>query len=136
MSFDWLPDTINWFLEVNGPLWIILGWALKLFRDKTGVEVDEQHKTALHAALGNGVRAALAFFKILPGQPVPVAKVTAFAASYALQYNAEDVKHFDLDTAALEKLASSHLPSVNPETAPTPEAMGPTPAGPIKTAAA
>ena len=53
--------TVNLILGILAPiLTALIGWAAAAINRKTGIDVEEKHRLALHSAIMTGVRLALA----------------------------------------------------------------------------
>lgn len=69
---------------------------------KWRLDINEKHKQALHNALMNGIRSALA-------QDISLRKADVFAVDYAKRTTPDAIKHFKVTDGVLRDIASSYV---------------------------
>lgn len=83
----------------------ILGYALKILRDKTGIDIDAKHRDTIQSALTNGAGLVIARAgDHMSGLKVDVKnEVIADAVNYVLRSAPDAIKHFGLTPGDLRK---------------------------------
>lgn len=98
-------------LEVFGlGLSAVIGWAAVRIGRKTGLEIEEKHRLALHTALMTAARLALA--KQLTG-----AAAIELALDYAKRSVPDAIRKLNPPQAVIESLAKSKIEAVKAEPA-------------------
>lgn len=88
-----------------------VGYAVKLLRDKTGIDVEARHREALQSALSNGARKVLA--KVVPektGIKIEVGNQTiADGVEYVLKSVPDALNYLGLSKEDVKRMLEPHL---------------------------
>lgn len=97
-----------------------LTWAAVKFRAKTGLEIEERHRWALHGAIMSGVEAATAKL----GKGVPLADIAEAAVKHAQASVPDAINALRPGAGVLVNIALAKAEALLAAKAPTPPAAG------------
>lgn len=98
----------------GGLLLLIINKVAGFIKEKFSIDIEEQHRLALHSALLTGVRKALQALGWVPGDPVP-AGIAATAVSYAHKSVPDAIANLHPTEAVLTDLAESKVATATAE---------------------
>lgn len=98
----------------GGLLLLIINKLAGFIKEKFSIDIEEQHRLALHSALLTGVRKALQALGWAPGDPVPAGIATA-AVSYAHKSVPDAIANLHPTEAILTDLAESKVATATAE---------------------
>ena len=87
---------------------VAVGYVVKLFRDKTGIEIEAKHRDALQSALESAARTAV----LKLGSSAVSGQGRGIVVDYVRRSVPDAVREFGLDDSTIERLALPKIEKV------------------------